>query len=300
VLSQHFLRSLSASEFPVNTGKRASKVAAWMHEKAKELMEGKVNLPADLQCGDIFYVFALVSSGELSILPLLPDEGVGEAEDSRSSKRKYDDHEFNDDGIIKKSKCHSSQECEINARREKGFPGIMVSLNCATIARSNTLDFFKHEDKDLTFSENDQFYDILGQKETSRSRAIDHVKESPDFDGIVPATVIYGESPWEVMASYTMQHLLQRSGQEFTEVHPELIKYSHKIIQKAGDQGINMSKFSEYAGIQGNGVEFLKKRLCVVCVHLCSVNYTDFFCCFVQTLFWLSVLLMSFSYLVWC
>lgn len=250
VLSQHFLRSLSASEFPVNTGKRASKLATWMHEKTKELMEGKVNLPADLQCGDIFYLFALVSSGELSINPLLPNEGVGEAEDSRSSKRKYDDHEFNDDGIIKKSKCHSPQECEINARREKGFPGITVSLSCTTISRSNIVEFFKHEDKALIFGENDHFYDTLVQKESSASSAIDHIKESPAFGSIIPATVIYGESPWELMASYTMQHLLQHSGQEFTEVHPELIKSSHKIIEKAGDQGVSISKFSEYAGIQ--------------------------------------------------
>lgn len=251
VLSQHFLRSLSMSQFPANTGKRAAKLASWTREKGKELMEGTVNLPSDLQCGDIYHLFALVSSGELSIFPLLPDEGVGEAEDSRSSKRKSDDHEFEDYGLSKKPKLHYSQESEIFSRREKGFPGLNVSVSRASISRSNVVDFFKDENRTLLFSENDSFYSTLGQKVSGILSSIDHVKESPDFSNIVPATVIYGDSLWEIMTNYTIQHLLKHCEEECTQVHRELIKTAYKTIQKAGDQGLSMSMISESTGMQG-------------------------------------------------
>lgn len=123
-------------------------------------------------------------------------------------------------------------------------------MNRATISRPNVVEFFEHRDKTLLFSENDRFYNALGEEEGCTSSAIDYVKESPDFGSIIPATVIYGESKWEVMASYTMQYLLQHSGQGYTEIHPELIESSHKTIQNAGDEGLSISKFSYYTGIK--------------------------------------------------
>ncbi|XP_021750753.1 uncharacterized protein LOC110716442 isoform X1 [Chenopodium quinoa] len=251
VLSQNFLRSLSLSQFPANTGKRASKLARWISEKEKKLMEGMVDLPSDLQCGDVFHLFALISSGELSIMPVLPLEGVGEAEDSRSTKRKYDDHEFEESGVSKKHKCNSLQESEIFSRREKGFPGIKVSLSRATILRSNTVEFFKDEGNAMLFSENDQFYSTLGQTVSCTLSSIESVKESPDFGSIIPATIISGNSLWEVMANFSVQDLSKHSGQEYAQLHPELFKIAHTNIQKAGDQGLTMSKVSECLGIQG-------------------------------------------------
>lgn len=250
VLSQNFLRSLSLSQFPANTGKRAAKLASWICKKEKELMEGTVDLPSDLQCGDVFHLFALVSSGELSILPVLPLEGVGEAEDSRSTKRKYDDQEFEDSGVSKKHKCHSLQDCEIFSRREKGFPGIKVSLSRATILRSSVVEFFKDEDNSTLFSENDQFYATLGQK-VSCTSSIDSVEEPPDFGSITPATVISGDSLWEVMTNYLIQDLTKHGSQEYINLNPEIFKTAHTNIQKAGDQGLNMSKVSECLGMEG-------------------------------------------------
>jgi general transcription factor 3C polypeptide 1 len=71
------LHGISKSKFPINTGKRAAKFTSWLHKKEKDLMERGINLAEELHCGDIFHLFALVSSGELSISPHLPDEGVG-------------------------------------------------------------------------------------------------------------------------------------------------------------------------------------------------------------------------------
>ncbi|RZC87720.1 hypothetical protein C5167_028174 [Papaver somniferum] len=115
--------SVSSSPFPVDTGKRASKFARWLSEREKSLMEEGIHLNADLQCGDIFQLLALVSSGELCISPRLPEEGVGDVEEKRNSKRKtYEDEICNNDQAKKPA------EGECSTRREKGFPGINVSL----------------------------------------------------------------------------------------------------------------------------------------------------------------------------
>ncbi|KAL2939316.1 Glutamate-1-semialdehyde 2 1-aminomutase [Bienertia sinuspersici] len=213
-------------------------------------MEGTVNLPLDLQCGDIFHLFALVSSGEFSILPVLPVEGVGEAEDSRNAKRKYDDREFDESGMNKSHKYNSLQESEMFSRREKGFPGIKVSLSRRTILTSSTVEFFKDDDKEILLSKNDQFYAILGQKVNSRISSVDSVPESPDFGSIIPSTVISGDSVWEVITNYMIQDLAKHGNQECIQLHPDLIKSTYKNIQKAGDQGLSMSKISECLGVE--------------------------------------------------
>ncbi|XP_057247650.1 uncharacterized protein LOC104904960 isoform X2 [Beta vulgaris subsp. vulgaris] len=254
VLSQNFLRSLSLSQFPANTGKRAAKLANWISTKEKELMEGTIDLPSDLQCGDVLHLFALVSSGELCILPVLPLEGVGEAEDSRSTKRKYDDHESDDSGVSKKHKCHSLQECEIFSRREKGFPGIKVSLNRATNLRCSIVEFFKDVDNATLFSKNDQFYATLGQKVSCTSSSIDGAKEPHDLASVVPATIISGDSLWEVITNYIIQDLAKHSNEKYLQLHPELIKTAYTNVQEAGDQGLSMSKVSECLGMQGTVV----------------------------------------------
>ncbi|KAL0354483.1 UNVERIFIED_CONTAM: hypothetical protein Sradi_3895200 [Sesamum radiatum] len=85
-------------------------------------MEEGVDVPSNLQCGEVITLCALVSSGELSITPCLPDEGVGEAEDNRTSKRKCDSSELDGGEISKRSKTSFAGEGEIISRREKGFP----------------------------------------------------------------------------------------------------------------------------------------------------------------------------------
>ncbi|KAH0978260.1 hypothetical protein GBA52_027979 [Prunus armeniaca] len=141
-LSPQFFPNIFKSPFPIDSGKRAAKLSRWLHGRDKDLMEGGIDLSADLECGDLFHLFALVSSGQLSISPCLPDEGVGEAEDLRSSKRKIESNECLN---TKKLKSLVS-ESEMISRREKGFPGIMVSVCRAESSASNCVDFFKDDD----------------------------------------------------------------------------------------------------------------------------------------------------------
>ncbi|XWS12134.1 hypothetical protein CRYUN_Cryun37aG0063800 [Craigia yunnanensis] len=247
VLSQQFLHSISKSPFPRNTGKRAANFSAWIHEREKDLMEGEINLTADLQCGDIFHLFSLVSSGELSVSPCLPDEGVGEAEDLRSLKRRAEDNELCDSDKAKKLK--SIAESEFVSRREKGFPGIMVSVYSTTFSAANALELFKDEETCTSELVNDE---TLSQKVNSSSTNSDNMKEMLKFANKVTIASKSSESPWEAMASYT-EHLLSKPSDEGQGSHfdPEIIKVVCAEIQKSGDQGLSIEDVYSLVNMPG-------------------------------------------------
>ncbi|KAK9667114.1 hypothetical protein RND81_14G234000 [Saponaria officinalis] len=253
-LSQIFIKNLSLSQFPANTGKRAARLANWIHEKEEKLMEGEVNLPSDLQCGDIFQLFGLVSSGELSISPVLPHEGVGDPEDSRNLKRKSNDSDYDNCSESKRHQWHSLYDSELYSRREKGFPGINVSLSRTTITRPNVVEFFKDDDQKLLVSENAHFYTTMGQKSSSKKPSINCLKESADFASVTPSKIISGDSIWDVMANHTVQNCSNHPDRENINVHPEIFRTAYVNIQKAGDQGLSMSAISECIGIQGTNL----------------------------------------------
>ncbi|OMO93319.1 hypothetical protein CCACVL1_06543 [Corchorus capsularis] len=246
VLSQPFLHSISKSPFPRNTGKRAANFSAWLHERKNDLMEGGINLTEDLQCGDIFHLISLVSSGELSVIPCLPDEGIGEAEDMRSLKRRAEDNELCDDDKAKKLK--SIAEGEFVLRREKGFPGIMVSVYSTVVSTANALELFK--DGTCTFEHvNDE---SLSQNFSSGSTNSDYMKEMLEFGSNVTIALKSKVSPWEAMTSYA-KHLLSNPSYEGEGSHfdPEIIKAVHAEIQKAGDQGLGIDDVYNLINVPG-------------------------------------------------
>lgn len=76
---------------------------------------GGIGLTADLQCGDIFHLFALVSSGELSIYPFLPKNGICEADDLRGKKQRIDYNEcFDGNKVIKIQSLQEAEEGELS------------------------------------------------------------------------------------------------------------------------------------------------------------------------------------------
>lgn len=249
MLSQQFLQSVSSSPCPTDTGRRAAKFASWLHEREKDLTEEGINLSQDLQCGDIFHLFALVSLGELCLSPRLPDEGVGEAEDSRTSKRKTDSNESSNVNMIKKLKTSLVTEGEIVSRREKGFPGIMVSVSRATMSRTNVVDLFK-DGKICTgahdFEENDQWHVTSAKKIDSSSSHSDDIKEILNFGSVATITEVPSNSPWEAMTAYA-QHLISippDQGQA-GPLSQNLFRTVYAAIKKAGDQGLSMEEISE-------------------------------------------------------
>ena len=238
-LSQQFMHSVSKSPFPANSGTRATKFANWLHERERDLTGG-LDLSADLQCGDIFHLFALVSSGQLSLTSCLPDEGVGEAEDIRSLKRKIDFNEFLDRDKAKKLRSLVSAEGEIISRRENGFPGIMVSINRARVLTADAVNLFGAEN---TF------------ERTSESTILshfNHVKEMLDSNNNASVVDNSNKSPWIVMSSYTSCLLPQHSNNEVSgPVDPEVFSSVCAAIRKAGDQGLSIEEVSQIINIPG-------------------------------------------------
>ncbi|KVH97941.1 hypothetical protein Ccrd_023861, partial [Cynara cardunculus var. scolymus] len=133
-ISDVFTCNRSSSPFPLNTGERADEIGKWLDERENDLLDKGVDLYADVHCGDVLQLCLLMCVGEVSMFPCLPDEGVGEIGDSK--KRNRDDNDFDK---VKKPKLLDS---EIFSRKEKGFPGIKVSLSRSMISRVDAVASF--------------------------------------------------------------------------------------------------------------------------------------------------------------
>lgn len=254
VLSQSFTHSISKSPFPANTGERASKFSKFLRERDRDLMENGINLPADLQCGDIFHLFALVSSGELSISSCLPDDGVGEPEDLRSLKRKSN-CEFWGDAGAKKLKF-SPPEGEIISRREKGFPGIMVSVCRTTILRTDAMELSSSLNciDDQYSGGSDRFH----VAPTRNSISFDHTESLYDTNGVVSLLGNRCESIWQAMTAFA-DHLMSVGcdQEQVSVISPEVFRLVYSAIQLAGDQGLSIEEVSQVTNVQGiNSINF--------------------------------------------
>ncbi|KAL5728992.1 hypothetical protein ACHQM5_002006 [Ranunculus cassubicifolius] len=238
VLSQQFLHNVSSSPFPTNTGKRALKFVNWLREREQDLMEDEVCLNEDLQCGDIFHLLALVSSCELLISPTLPDEGIGEADENNTGKRKRDnpDEICSADDNVKRFKSVSNKEGEVVCRRAKGFPGIKVSVSRVTISQADAIGQCQG-----TLSIIDTNDISSSDPGTSSSQSV------PDIFGcMTPVETWVDGSTWQAMTSY---------GNQLLEVTPpltsDLFKTAHSAISRAGDQGLSLEQISELLCLQG-------------------------------------------------
>ncbi|KAH6827918.1 hypothetical protein C2S53_014880 [Perilla frutescens var. hirtella] len=255
VLSQHFFHSITSSVFPTDTGSRAAKFAIWLHERENDLVEEGIEVPSDVQCGEVFSLCALVSSGELSITPCLPNEGVGEAEDNRPSKRKSDNSEP-DGGLSKKLKKTFTGEGELISRREKGFPGIKLCLHRETISRSLAIDSFKDNMYPAPFLDGkDQSNTLSGLDASSsllHSDVAVHVSNILGSSTTVhPMNLDVSESSWEAMSSYA-KHLLSSCSYEVNTLllQPDLFKTLYSAIQKSGDNGLSLKEIQKVLNIK--------------------------------------------------
>ncbi|KAL0415050.1 UNVERIFIED_CONTAM: hypothetical protein Slati_3336900 [Sesamum latifolium] len=255
-LSQHFVHSISLSTFPADTGKRAAKFAAWLHEREKDLMEEGVDVPSNLQCGEVITLCALVSSGELSITPCLPDEGVGEAEDNRTSKRKCDSSELDGGEISKRSKTSFAGEGEIISRREKGFPGIKLRLHREAISRLLAIESFTDGDmypaSILLRKDRNKTLSCLDVNSGSMQPNVDeYVREILDSGRTTRPALDVSESPWEAMTSYA-EFVMSSCSYEVkcSFLHPHLFKSLYSAIQKSGDNGLSMKEIRKVLNIK--------------------------------------------------
>ncbi|KAK9131357.1 hypothetical protein Sjap_011844 [Stephania japonica] len=242
-LSQQFLHNISSSPFPANTGKRAVKFASWLKDREKDLMEEGVFLDGDLQCGDIFHLLSLVSAGQLFISPLLPDKGIGEAERDEACNDNYT------------KKLNSSQAkdglWDIVSRREKGFPGIKVSLGCVAISTADALELFKSEKiQTETSSFDDDPFSQLGSADSLPCP--NNSYQSHSFDSTTRvARILNHQSPWKAMTIYSEYVMPTFSEKELIgSLSPDFFMKVCSDIRKAGDQGLSIDELSKLTAIQ--------------------------------------------------
>ncbi|GKD62679.1 hypothetical protein Tco_1300188 [Tanacetum coccineum] len=195
-------------------------MAQWLHEKEYDLLDMGVNPSPDLQCGDILQLSVLMCSGEISVLPCLPDESVGEIDDSK--KRKSDDSEMHN---VETAKNPTLFDREIFSRKEKGFPGIQLSLSCNLVSKVDAIALSRDERSNLP---------------------------SPAKMGRILKSNGATESTWEAMTCYA-NHLASHV-QETSPFNPDLFKTVYSAIQKAGDQGLHMKGISQIIDVQGEKI----------------------------------------------
>ncbi|KAK0606960.1 hypothetical protein LWI29_006947 [Acer saccharum] len=251
-VSRERSNSISKYPFPIDTGRTAANFSSQLHERKNDLIEQGINLDADVRCGDILHLFYLVSSGELSISPCLPDEGVGETEDFRSLKRKNEDNDLCDSDKAKKLKFLSKGE--LNFRREKGFPGITVSVHRATIMTVDAVEMFKDgETCTAEHQGNAELNSTLGEGNGGSSCQSDCMKEVLDVENVVMIAGSSSESPWDAMTTYA-EYLLSPDQKEVSFFSPQVFKTVFAAIQKAGDQGLSMEEVSDVLDMPGEKI----------------------------------------------
>lgn len=247
--------------FPANTGKRVAKFSKWLHERENDLDNEKIVPTDDLQCGDTIYLFALVSSGEFSLSPSLPEEGVGEAEESRNLKRRADDNESY--GGSKYKKLKSTSETEVVSRREKGFPGIMVSVQRATILKASSLELFKDAELragHLSIQNNDTRCSMLLQTESNPSSSAS-VKEIVTSANTTNISGLGNGTIWDSMTRYANEVYFSHTAlEQGSVINPNVFRVMYSAIQRAGDQGLSMREISDVVDMPGMLVFLFSSR----------------------------------------
>lgn len=230
-------------QFPLHTGRSASKFSRWLCEREEDFTRGGIDLTEDLQCGEIFHLFALVSSSELFISPNVPVKDVGDAEFIRGLK---DISFFSDSSDI---------------RRDKGFPGIKLSVHRAPIAGAVPLESsFKNGEK---FG-NEHFVDgnyVGGHYATievgCNSSHSEIIKKNLNFGSTVHTYEDACESPWELMVGYATNLMPLPCNQEHVgTLSPEVFKAVYTAIKQGGDQGLAIREVSRVANTLGIHANF--------------------------------------------
>lgn len=174
--------NVCGSQFPPHIGSSAARFSRWLYEHEKDFMRGGLDLTLHLHCGGTFHLFALVSSGELFVSPSVPVEGVGEAEFIKGLSTPFVDDSFDN-------------------RREKGFPGIKLSVHRAPMPRAISLG--------SSFKNWEHFGNInhLGNNSGILEVGIDSshsetIKENLNFEHTVPTFKDSCESPSELLVDH--------------------------------------------------------------------------------------------------
>ncbi|XP_042430640.1 uncharacterized protein LOC122017169 [Zingiber officinale] len=252
VLSKKFWHHASSSPFPVDSGKRSDEFSGWLDKHDKDLMEDGVSLGRDLQCGEFYHLFALVSSGEFSVSPCLPKKGIGEVDetveqeildDLGNLKRKNDEVDLSDFKIVKKPRLEMMIDNDYNSRREKGFPGIKVVITRKIISQAGTFmvpEEHKNHEYSVSYDMNNQ-----GLPCGTSDIALSNSCQSLESKETVPDKL-----PWDALISYAECLSGPYVTNDLTKFSAEIFEAVHSAVCKAGEEGLNMEEISEAMNVE--------------------------------------------------
>lgn len=213
-------------------------------------MEDETNLNANLECGDIFHLFALVSLGEFSISPCLPNEGVGEA-DEQGLKRKACKEKSYSDKQVKKQKTSWKNDSEFCCRREKGFPGIKVLIRRSTYSRAKAVELNKEQHANSCLYDNTCQIASCSDLPCIAPSLPNNFSPSHKVDIGVSVAISSSESLWEAISCYAKLSMPTVGCKQEVLFTPKLFKTLHISIHEAGEQGLNIEEVSQVMDEQG-------------------------------------------------
>ncbi|KAJ0974336.1 hypothetical protein J5N97_016301 [Dioscorea zingiberensis] len=269
VLSQKFWHSASSSPFPVDSGKRAAKFSRWLDEQERDLLGDGVYLTPHIQCGECLLLFALVSSGKLCVSPCLPDEGIGEADETNNTKsvpiepidkrvkrknlkRKSENGKLEIDGIVKKHKPLFTKDKDFCSRREKGFPGIKIALNHGisfSIGPVQSLTYNETLNSFLPCHAKGQIYPSSREGTVSSPSPCCNSYPSHKIDSSIQ---LLKDDFLATMTSYAMQLSSKLSSKnEAPNISPEVFRCVLSALSQGGEQGLSMEEVSKAMRLDG-------------------------------------------------
>lgn len=245
ILSRKFFNNISSSPFPNDSGKRATNFSNWLQRQQKDLIHDGVAIAPDLQCGEIVHLFSLVFSGQISVSPCLPDCGIGEADELKSSDSFSSPRDMGDIGSSKNSKHKVNAPCKSRKvkkrmpqsivdsdRREKGFPGIKVFLNMESILGDGTAECLGYGKDSSNAWAGD-------------STSVETICSTSSLDNVDATYNIGHQSCWDAMSRYYELLASSSSVRNEARFSSADFKSVHFIICQAGEQGLSMDKISE-------------------------------------------------------